>query len=170
MKTIFVSGIHGVGKGTLCQEIKNRLNIESHSCSDLIKEYSNYIEKDKCVDNAEFNQLALLKGLQEITSPAILLDGHFCLLGKDFQVINLEFKTFESISPNKVLLVTCDELKVSDRIFNRDGKRIEVKALKELQQSEKYRAQEFCNKNNIPLYEFVSEKSELGSLIKWLTV
>lgn len=40
MKTsniIFIAGIHGVGKSTLCKKLSSRYNIEHYSASELIK-------------------------------------------------------------------------------------------------------------------------------------
>ena len=40
MKTkqiVFIGGIHGVGKGTLCREIEKVIQVETISASDLLK-------------------------------------------------------------------------------------------------------------------------------------
>lgn len=52
-KVVFVSGVHGSGKGTLCRSLNDLSCVKSYSASDLIKNNSDYIEDSKLVDNAE---------------------------------------------------------------------------------------------------------------------
>ncbi|HCH5317009.1 ATP-binding protein [Vibrio gangliei] len=167
-KIIFVSGIHGVGKGTLCRSLKELVGYPIYACSDLIKQNSSYIESGKVVSNAEKNQLALLSGLNKITEEVILLDGHFCLVGKDEQVIELGYETFDAIKPAKIVNVTCDETIVNERLKARDGDALSVETLRTLQVAECNRAQDFASSRSIPLINFESG-SDVNELLSWIT-
>ncbi|WP_102504712.1 ATP-binding protein [Salinivibrio kushneri] len=169
METIFITGIHGVGKGTLCLELKDELQANVYSCSELIKKKYNYVEYSKLVTDAERKQLALINGLSELKGKRILLDGHFCLLGRNNNIIELKFDTFEAINPDKMVLVTCDEQVIFKRLMDRDGKSIDANQLKLLQQHEISRARIFSKKNGIPLFEFVSGDGNYNELYEWLS-
>lgn len=82
---IFIGGIHGVGKSTVCQQICNKCNIEYLSASKLIK-WSELSEdtKNKKVENLSFTQDRLVVGLRNAVqeNKTYILDGHYCLLNK----------------------------------------------------------------------------------------
>ncbi|WP_172587819.1 ATP-binding protein [Shewanella xiamenensis] len=166
-KIIFFSGIHGVGKGTLCRTLEDKLGYPIYSCSDLIKQNSEYVEIGKAVSSAEKNQLALLAGLKNIQENIILLDGHFCLVGKENQIIELGYETFDAINPDKIVNLSCDEKIVHQRLIARDGKALCVEVLKSLQSAEFRRATFFANTRNIPINNFVSG-SDTNELIEWI--
>ncbi|MDP2489656.1 ATP-binding protein [Vibrio splendidus] len=157
MKDIyFVSGIHGVGKGTLCNQLKSELGLSVYSCSELIKQNSEYVEDSKVVTTAERNQEALIRGLSKIKEDKFLLDGHFCLMGKEEEIIVLDDMVFDAISPVAVINVTCDAPIVHERLLKRDGKAISADVLRVLQVKETARAEEYCKKNSIGLFNYQS--------------
>ncbi len=167
-KIIFISGIHGVGKGTLCRSLQELVGYPIYACSDLIKQNSSYIESSKVVSNADKNQQALLVGLNKITEDVIFLDGHFCLIGKDEQVIELGFETFDAIKPFKIVNVTCDETVVNQRLVTRDGDALCVETLRNLQLAESIRAKDFASSRCIPLINYESGSDE-NELLEWIT-
>jgi len=156
MKVILVSGIHGVGKSTLCRTISERFGWPHYSCSKIIKENSEYKESSKKVDSTEKNQMALIQGLRKIKDDIILLDGHFCLLSTSDEVINLDFCVFNSISPELIVNVTCNEEVIYNRLLRRDGEKIPYAIIKDLQKSERNQAIKFSEYNNIRLIDYVS--------------
>lgn len=159
MKEIyFISGIHGVGKGTLCRQLKSELGISIYSCSDLIKQNSDYIEDGKVVTTAERNQTALIQGLNKINEERFLLDGHFCLIGKEQSIIKLDDNVFDAINPVAVINVVCEPLIIHKRLLNRDGKAIGVDMLELLQLKETARAEQYCKINSIGLFNYQSSK------------
>lgn len=164
---IFVSGIHGVGKGVLCQSLQKVFGYPVYSCSDLIKKYSEYIEIDKVVGNAERNQLSLLAGLRDINKEHIFLDGHFCLVGENDKIIELSYETFDAIAPCKIVNVICDENVVYQRLKSRDGVSLEVDILKRLQTAEIERARKYSESRKVPLICYESG-SEMSKLIEWV--
>ncbi len=157
-KIVFVSGIHGVGKSTLCNKLFDEFGWKHYSCSDLIKQNSDYIESSKLVVNADKNQEALLRGVSLIEDDTILLDGHFCLLGRELNIIELDMVVFESLSPSIVINVTCDENIILERLNARDGKTIPHGVLIDLQSRELSQAELFCKKSNCSFLNYVSPK------------
>lgn len=80
---IFVSGVHGVGKTTLCKKIASRYKIEHFSASNLIaKEKAEEHLQNKQVENITGNQDFLVTAINKYfkNETWYLLDGHFCLL------------------------------------------------------------------------------------------
>ena len=155
-KILFVSGVHGVGKSTLCKEISARFGWSHYACSDLIKQNSSYVESSKQVSSAKKNQEALLHGLRLIDDNVILLDGHFCLLSSDSSIIKLDTSVFDSISPIGIINVTCNENMIFERLMNRDGKGVGLEVLKILQASESSQAYQYSEKSKIPLLKYNS--------------
>ncbi|UPQ89742.1 ATP-binding protein [Vibrio sinaloensis] len=168
-KIIFVSGVHGVGKSTLCGKLSEKFGWAHYSCSDLIKENSDYVESSKLVSTADKNQQALLMGLSKLTEEVVLLDGHFCLLDKDEQVIELPFEVFDAISPSAILLATCDEETIHQRLELRGGHVLALGKIVELQQHEVERSKSYCYDVNCQLIEYCSP-NHLGDLFKVLSV
>ncbi|EOG1982197.1 TPA: AAA family ATPase [Proteus mirabilis] len=87
---IFISGVHGVGKSFLCDQfIKLNNNFIHISSSELISSVRKKSWDDnKIVLTPEENQSALLQELETYNNKNILLDGHFCLIGKTMKLYN----------------------------------------------------------------------------------
>lgn len=166
-KIIFVSGAHGAGKGTLCQSLQRKLGYSIYSCSDLIKKYSDYIEIDKSINNADKNQLSLLAGLRDIDEEIIFLDGHFCLVGEDDQIVDLSYEVFDAINPYKIVNVTCDESSIHQRLLSRDGASLGIEVLRLLQIAESKRATDFAKTRQVSFVNYTSGSDE-NKLIEWL--
>ena len=63
---IFIGGIHGVGKSTICHLICSELNIEYLSASELLKwKDINEDAENKKVENIPFTQNRLITGIKE---------------------------------------------------------------------------------------------------------
>jgi len=165
---IFVSGIHGVGKGTLCKKLNREIGFEHYSCSEIIKENSSYQENSKLVSDAEANQRALIKGIIKIEATNIFLDGHFCLLTKDLSIIEIDDSIFTSINPSKIINISCDEQEIANRLYKRDGHSLPFKILQEMQNLEILKAEKLAVDLSIPIYKFQSGEN-IQELIRWLT-
>lgn len=164
-KIIFISGVHGSGKGTLANALNVKLGLKAYSASRLIKENSDYIENSKQVDAPERNQKALLKGLESIYEKKFIVDGHFCLFDLNNEVINISFDVFDVINPIAIVNVHCSVDEIYDRILKRDGIEINKKQMDILQKAENQRTVSFCNKNSIEFYQYHSGTS-IDRLIK----
>ena len=81
--TIFVAGIYGTGKSTLCSALSERLRIPAFSAGDLISAVnSERYGANKAVADKDNNQVLLAKRVRELGQEheQIILAGHFCIL------------------------------------------------------------------------------------------
>jgi adenylate kinase len=136
---IFIGGIHGVGKSTICQHICRELNMEYLSASEILKwKDINEDVKNKKVENIPFTQDRLITGLKNTLQEDknYLLDGHYCLLNKDNEVVNISLDTFKQINPITLVLILGDITEIKKRLEIRDNKPYEYELLEHLQNSE----------------------------------
>lgn len=75
---IFIGGIHGVGKGTLCKNIASELNVIHLSASDVLK-WDDFTtdSTNKCVKDIQVTQNRLICNLRNI----ILPEKNICWMG-----------------------------------------------------------------------------------------
>ena len=90
MKTIFISGIHGVGKSYICGIINKELGISHYSASSLIREYrEDLVAANKAVQNIKVNQSALVEQYHKLKDEnLIIMDNKLYIkLGENFKYI-----------------------------------------------------------------------------------
>lgn len=155
-KVVFVSGIHGAGKSTLCQELQHRLCLPHYSSSSLIKANSDYGELRKLATNIYEKQLILLDALSQLTPPAILLDGHFCLLDSEGKVVEINDEIAYRISPSVILHITCPSELIHQRLKKRDSATFSIELLEEMQDKETEKAIQIADDLKIPLIHYQS--------------
>ena len=131
----------------------------SYSSSALIKEYSQYIEISKKIDNPKNNQSALLESLGQVKESEFFLDGHFCLLNTTNEVLDIPFQVFDDINPVAVVSVYCDSSEVRRRVFKRDKVSLDEIVLEDLQMRDRVRAMSFCEESSIPFIPYTSGDS-----------
>ncbi|ATA68210.1 hypothetical protein CGC48_05945 [Capnocytophaga cynodegmi] len=164
---IFVGGIHGVGKSTICRRICAELNIEYLSASKLIKwSELNEDTNNKKVEDLSLTQDRLIVGLRNVVqeNKTYVLDGHFCLLNKENEVIKIPFETFEKIKPIAFIIILAEIEKVKNRLEIRDNKLYDFDLLQELQDKEIAYVEYLADNLNVPLY--IYSNTEYFSLIK----
>lgn len=152
---IFIGGIHGVGKSTICQHICRELNMEYLSASEVLKwEDINEDVKNKKVENIPFTQNRLITGLKNALQEDknYLLDGHYCLLNKDNEVEKISLDTFNQINPIALVLILGDVKEIKKRLETRDNKPYEFELLERLQNSQLAYAKVLSEVLNIPLH------------------
>jgi len=123
MKTVFVSGIHGVGKNYLCDHIVGVLGIPHYGASALIREFNaSLVVTDKSVKDVSVNQDALVYQYKQLpAAPIILMDGHTCLLKNGIEIERIPLSTFEQLDICSIILVSAPIGTVIERMKNRDG-------------------------------------------------
>lgn len=105
---IFVSGVYGVGKSTLCNAVAHKCHLESYSAGDLISDVNGEIYgANKKVKNKISNQNILIERVdQKLKSHnLVILAGHFCILGKEGNVEILPLKTYEELHISSIILL-----------------------------------------------------------------
>ncbi len=168
-KIIFVGGVHGVGKGTLCKEIATQFNIEHLVASELIKwSEINRVPVQKGVANINKTQDKLILALDKRCSEAkaYLLDGHFCLFNREHEPTNVPLDTFRKINPIIMLLIKDSPDAIKERLEKRDGIKYDGQIIGSLQDSEISNAKFISQKLNCQLIIF--ESREYQHVIKSL--
>lgn len=171
MEYIFLSGIHGVGKSTLAAKLKNILNIDSFSVSDLIRRAGKKLDHStKNTGNIQQNQELWKKELFKLDTKKsiLLLDGHFCLLDENKNTTPLSFTTFEDINMTKIILVKNRPTIIRERLLKRDNKDYSIELLEQLQNCEQKQAMKYSAEKNIDLFIY-NENMPLSNLIHFIT-
>lgn len=135
----FIGGIHGVGKSTICKHICRELNLEYLSASELLKwKDINEDAKNKKVKDIPDTQnrliLALTHRVQQDKN--YLLDGHYCLLNSNDEVVNIPLDTFEKINPFSLNIILGNVAEIKKRLEMRDNKLYDYALLERLQNEE----------------------------------
>ncbi len=136
---VFIGGIHGVGKSTICRHICNKLRIEYLSASQLLKWNDiNQDVKSKKVKDISETQSRLILGLNNsIENEKIyLLDGHYCLLNTNNEIINIPLETFSQINPFSLNIILDDISVIKKRLETRDNRIYDYKVLEHFQDKE----------------------------------
>lgn len=152
---VFIGGIHGVGKSTICQQICSELNMEYLSASELLKwEDINDDAKNKKVKDIPFTQNRLIAGLSNTIQKGhfYLLDGHYCLLNEKAEVEKISVDIFMQINPKALGLILGDIREIKTRLDLRDHKNYDFRLLEHLQNSELDYAKELSVALKVPLY------------------
>jgi adenylate kinase len=152
---IFIGGIHGVGKGTICKEIALKTDIVHLSSSQILKWEEISDSDNKLVKNITSTQDRLIKGLKNLMKKdkKYILDGHFCLLNSKEVPTRIDEETFDQINPRAIAILIDDVVKIAVRLEVRDGKTYNIKILNELQQMEIQYAKYLSDKYSIPYFE-----------------
>lgn len=135
----FIGGIHGVGKSTICRQICDELKLEYLSASELLKwKEINEDFKNKKVKSIPATQDRLIIGLTNTIQKDkyYLLDGHYCLLNSENDVINIPFETFKEINPISLNLIIGDITEIKNRLEKRDNRPYNYDLLERMQDSE----------------------------------
>lgn len=159
---IFIGGIHGVGKGTLCKQLCQQYNLKHLSASKVLKWGEISDKKNKKVKNLKSTQERLLEGLSRIVKPnkKYLLDGHFCLLNSNGIPEKVPEITFFKINPFAIIIITLDIETILKRLENRDNEKYNLETLKKMQILEVQLAKETAYKLKIPFFNITSNKNK----------
>lgn len=140
-RTVFLGGVHGVGKTYFCKNLVCRFDVAHVTASELIGRHVKH-QVDKTVLDVEKNQLILAEELAhyQTNCRTILLDGHFCLLSAISGIQDVPLETFEAISPYAIILLIDSPEAITERLSNRDSLIHGVELISELQTRERERA------------------------------
>lgn len=152
--TIFVAGIHGSGKSSLCQELAPYLGAHHVAASALIVR-AKRLQSCKATSEIADNQRTLVAEFRKISNrhSLILLDGHFCLLSKSGEIESLPILVFEELSIGKILVVRSPPLLIYERLLSRDGSthQLSISDIAAFQDSEIKHARAVANSLCLPL-------------------
>jgi len=169
---IFIGGIHGVGKTTLCEKLVENLHFNHYSASQLIKMLKNEDgdNKNKRVKNIAENQDLLITAINQYLdkSRPALLDGHFCLLNTEHKIKRVPKETFTAISPNAIVTLHDDIAKIINRITHRDDVNYDFTLLSSFQDKEISYSADIANNLEIPHLLF-NVSDNITGLINFVT-
>jgi len=80
-----------------------------------------------------------------------LLDGHYCLLNNNYEIVKIPLDTFEKIHPISLSLILGDISEIKKRLETRDNKPYDYELLKRLQNEELNYAKHLSKKLGITL-------------------
>lgn len=157
---IFIGGIHGVGKGTICKKIASRTDLIHITASEILKWNDIGLSSNKFVNNIISTQERLINGLKNLIEKdkEYLLDGHFCLLNSNGIPSRINEDTFDQINPKAIAIVIDSVEKIAKRLETRDGKIYDIEVLYEFQQMEIEYAKYLSNKYSIAYVEIKDGK------------
>ncbi|WP_294216108.1 ATP-binding protein [uncultured Chryseobacterium sp.] len=167
---IFIGGVHGSGKGTICREITSKYKIKHLTASDVLK-WNDISEKNsKKVINIKETQNRLIVNLGKITNTdeVYLLDGHFCLLNSLNQPEKIPIQTFIDINPRKIILVIADSSEIKSRLEIRDNKAYQQSLIEDFQNLEIEYANEISKKLLKPILIVNSLNYDLNNLLNFI--
>ncbi|WP_025844710.1 ATP-binding protein [Paenibacillus ehimensis] len=152
-KMMFIGGIHGVGKTSLCKDLSNFFNIPHFSASKLIsEEKAEVYSRNKLITDINTNQDFLSASLNRLSINGwFLLDGHFCLLNQESKITRIPFDTFRAISPKTIIVLTDSISSVQERFFQRDNYQFDYRLLQSFQREEVKYAEEVSSELGIPM-------------------
>lgn len=151
--TVFIGGVHGVGKTTFLDGMLKPLGFATFSASDLIKSHKQMIRKDKTVSDIAGNQKGLIVESSKKAARHRLyaLDGHFTLLSNERKVQPIPIEVFVSLKPDCMILLSdsCEQIQM--RLMLRDGTKWSKALINSFLREEERQAARVAESLKIPL-------------------
>lgn len=152
-RMIFVGGIHGVGKSTICRDVFALMGYKCVTASSLIAEDGRKTDHNKCVDRVSDNQSVLLQSLSnaKLKYVRLLIDGHFTLINKQGEVEPIDIEVFRAMKLNQLILIKGQPDQIAVRLKARDGKVWGKSFLSKFQEEEEAHARCVAKNIGVPL-------------------
>lgn len=153
--TIFIAGIHGVGKTYLAKPAAERLSLVYATASQLIREERGSItwDKNKQVDEVAENQAALIRAINRIkdNGNTLMLDGHLVLRKSVNKHERLPETVFRDLVCRAIILLTCPTQVVKERLTERGDTSWNAQELEDFAKAESEHAKAVAGALQIPL-------------------
>lgn len=150
---VFVGGVHGVGKSTICRDVFDTLGYECVTASSLISAYGRETDHDKRVDHVEENQSLLLEALDKAKAMngRMLLDGHYTLINAQGDIKPIDIEVFRAMRPSHLILIKGKPDEIANRLQSRDKKLWTKSFLAKFQEAEEANARHVAKTIGVPL-------------------
>lgn len=140
-KTIFLGGIHGVGKSSAARLLSRKLGAAIVTASELIREARHgqrTWDAEKRATAIPENQRLLVRAFRgrEWVESIVILDGHFTLRNTSGNLERISIDIFKALSPTLLVVLTGDPGEIASRLHERDGIDYSVELLEEMQRVE----------------------------------
>ena len=173
MGTIFVAGIYGVGKSTLCANLSKELKIPTYSAGDLISSVNGeQYGANKAVADKMSNQAILSIQVKKLLekNTRILLAGHFCIFNKKNEVDYLPENIFSDLNIEIILLLEAPVSRVLKNLTSRDNKEYTQQQIESLHNAENQRAMKISHSIGceIFLHSMRFDNTDLSKCLSYL--
>lgn len=161
---VFIGGIHGVGKSTICKKVCKLLRINHLSASEVLKwSEINDDNNNKNVKDIDLTQDRLIIGLNHIlkNDEKYILDGHFCLFNAEGEVSRINMNTFITISPIAIYTVIGNTNEIAERLSKRDNKTYNSVKLAFMQEEERKYGKIIAEQIKVPYSEIAIDDSDI---------
>lgn len=156
-KVVFVAGVHGVGKSSMCDAYVRKFGFTHKSASQLIREAkAEAIAKNsKAVNDIAGNQQLLIQAVTQIRESGenLLLDGHFAILDVDHRPTPLPTNVFSDLTIDSIIAVYDESHSIASRLACRDNQPMSQTEIDLLQTLELDRAKQVSEELNLPFIE-----------------
>ncbi|MDD2468893.1 MAG: ATP-binding protein [Desulfobulbus sp.] len=153
-RVVFVAGVHGVGKGYFCDRLSLLIDGEHVTASSLIKGRKE-LGESKAISGIDANQAMLIEelGKLDVSKPFVLLDGHFCLYNKLYEIQPINRFLFKELNVAYIVMLICDPSVILNRLVQRDNNvsNLSMHHLEKLQNAEVEHARLVSGMLNVPL-------------------
>ena len=141
--TIFVGGIHAVGKTHLLRPVCDQLKLRYASASALIREELGKAtwNESKQVATIDQNQAVLISAVNRIREKQIVIDGHFVLRSSELTLQEIPTSVFVEMHCAGLLLLTAPPELVAQRLSARGDTSWTLDQVKELALAEQTHAE-----------------------------
>jgi adenylate kinase len=162
-RTIFICGVHGAGKSSLCKELAQAIPAAHVTAGALIREASTPTQivtvgaQNKQVPDVDTNQAALLNGLAAFNARTendvgpLLLDGHCTLLTAVGEIADIPMGVFNAIRPTAILLVESSADVIHHRLAERAADAPSPEMIRRHAERERGRAEAVSTLLSVPL-------------------
>lgn len=153
--TLFVGGVHAVGKTYALTSVCERLGVRHATASRLIREQRGLANwtTSRQVDEVDENQRALIAAVRKIeqSGETVVLDGHF-VLRREVNVHELiGVETFAQLNVRGVILLEASSPTIFQRLQQRGDMTWEINEIQELAQREMENAKCVSQQLGVPL-------------------
>lgn len=170
---IYVAGVYGIGKNTLCKRISRLINIPFYSAGDMISEQiGEKYGKNKKVSNKEHNQDVLIECVNKklIKNKTLILAGHFCILGNDNKSEELPAYVYEKLGISSIILLETDADIIIEHLKKRDSRNYSRELINDFIIRERKYAMKVSEMLTVPLkiYSMFYSEQDIKNIIDFI--
>jgi adenylate kinase len=163
---LFLAGVHGSGKTSMCGMVFQPAGFHCASASSIIRNANGEVSASKHVSNVDSNQQKLLAGLSVLKQnhPLLLIDGHFAVVRADRTIALIEPEVFCAMAPDAVIIMKAEPEIIAERLASRDGQVWPIDFISEFQACEIEHAKKVTDAINVSLHVIESKEEAVRLL------
>lgn len=153
--TIFIAGVYGTGKSTLCLALSKMFHIPAFSASDLISSMNGeHYGANKTVSDKNDNQRLLAERVHQLLqkNERIILAGHFCIFNANNEVDILPEAVYSELSISRIILLETGVQTIIANLASRDGKNYPIESIYKLIKKEREQGKRVAEQLSCPFY------------------